>query len=241
MPLFNSTLITTSSKRQPITIFNTDGLQGIGSTSGVIANGANFPSNANNNLRTSDLPKVSGNFTIELYSYLNDTSGGRGQLLRNWGMSGSTYQAGSFDFYYDSTSSVRLDLYSDDSAGATTITCSAVRFQWHHWAIVRSGTSVTLYKDGVSQGSVTWTDTLNDNNQQWYFGLRSLGTDCFNGRMDEFRLSKVARYPDGTGDSVADFTPTTTALINDIDTLLLLHFEEVADSAERIQFLDDNS
>lgn len=73
---------------------------------------------------------------------------------------------------------------------------------WHHVAVVRSGTTLYLFVDGINQGSTTWNNNCSD-------GLRYIGrpsdTDnyAFQGYLDDIRITKgVARY-------TANFTPPT--------------------------------
>jgi hypothetical protein len=80
---------------------------------------------------------------------------------------------------------------------------------WTHVALVRSGSTVTIYQGGVSVASVTNTATWNFNNNA---GLRISGTnwagDSENlvGNIDDLRITNgYARY-------TATFTPPTSAL-----------------------------
>lgn len=88
---------------------------------------------------------------------------------------------------------------------------------WHHVAAVRSGSTCSLYIDGTSAGSVTNATNFSD-------GLLNIGYCPYltysNMYMDEFRVSKIARY-------TANFTPSTSAFTNDGNTSLLLHFDAI--------------
>jgi len=90
---------------------------------------------------------------------------------------------------------------------------------WHHVALVHDSSNNYVYIDGVDQtmsdthGSSSWADfsvqlTIGENN----------GASYFNGNLDEYRISNVARYPSGT-----TFTPTSTQFVSDANTLLLIH------------------
>lgn len=82
--------------------------------------------------------------------------------------------------------------------GATTVTHNV----WHHVAFVREGTMLRLFLDGISQGTATFTgsmDTITDTLDIGYDN--NGGIRFFNGYIDEIRITKgVARY-------TADFTP----------------------------------
>lgn len=82
---------------------------------------------------------------------------------------------------------------------------------WHHFALVRSGTTIKLYCDGILVGSATSVGTLRTDAWPLYVGSyagRGYGNEVFDGYIDEFRVTRgVARYP-------ADFTPPTAAFPN---------------------------
>lgn len=102
---------------------------------------------------------------------------------------------------------------------------------WTNIAVVRNGSTTTMYVGGNSVGS--FTDNFN------YvlpgpaiIGQRySGGIFPFIGFIDEFRISNSARY-------TANYTPSTTAFVNDANTRLLLHMEGANGSTS---FPDDNS
>jgi hypothetical protein len=64
--------------------------------------------------------------------------------------------------------------------------------------LTRSGTTVTLYVDGVSQGTYTYSASITQ--QALYVGTGA-GLGSFNGYIDDLRITKgFARY-------TANFTP----------------------------------
>jgi hypothetical protein len=89
---------------------------------------------------------------------------------------------------------------------------------WHHVAYTRNGTTGTLWWNGTSVG--TWTDTVDYThaNSIKVLSRYVYGQGSANSYVDEFRISKVARY-------TTSFTPTTTGFSSDADTLLLLHLD----------------
>jgi hypothetical protein len=101
-----------------------------------------------------------------------------------------------------------LYLHSGDSYklqyhvnAAVRITGGAISTNtWYHIALVRSGSTTTLYLDGVSQG--TWTDSTSFAASPLRIGGYSNSNGYgFSGYLDEFRISKgVARWS-------SDFTP----------------------------------
>ena len=91
---------------------------------------------------------------------------------------------------------------------------------WYHVAVARSGGSTKLFLNGTQVGS-TYADTNN------YGTTKPLvvgsdynsGANAFAGHIDEVRISKAAaRY-------TANFTSPTSAFGNDLNTVLLIHFD----------------
>ena len=99
---------------------------------------------------------------------------------------------------------------------------------WYHIALSRSGSSTKLFIDGTQTGS-TYTDTNNYvADTTLYIGQS--GGNGVDGHMDEFRISNSARY-------TTTFTPSATQFVNDVNTLLLVHFNGTDASTV---FEDDN-
>jgi len=107
-----------------------------------------------------------------------------------------------------------------NTAGTTTRinAGSAVADSWTHVAYVRRNGTGTLYIGGVSIGS--WTDTTIYANSPLYIGVSGYNsTSFFLGWMDQFRVSRIARY-------TANFTPPTNAFVTDADTVHLFSFDD---------------
>lgn len=100
--------------------------------------------------------------------------------------------------------------------------------QWYHAAATRSGTTFTLWLDGVSQGTTTSTLTLGQGTGG-KIGSHNDGTLVHRGWIDEVRISNTARY-------TTAFTPSTVAFQRDDNTLLLLHADGTNGST---RFVDD--
>lgn len=102
----------------------------------------------------------------------------------------------------------------------------------YHIAIVCTGTQYNIYKDGVLSATVNSTLRLPASSfNSFIFG--SDGTTLANSAYDEIRMSNIARY-------TANFTPSTTALILDNNTITLNHFEETTatSSDDTVQLFD---
>jgi hypothetical protein len=88
---------------------------------------------------------------------------------------------------------------SSDYIQSSTITSGT----FYHLAITRSGTTITFWLDGVSQG--TKTSSTSFPSSIFRVGLDSAGTYPFSGFVDDLRITKgVARY-------LTSFTPPTKA------------------------------
>jgi len=86
---------------------------------------------------------------------------------------------------------------------------------WHHYAVVRSGGTITVYVDGNSVGSGTYTVALG-NTGPVYIGTRSNGSvNRLNGSMSNFRIVI------GTAVYTGNFSPPRTNLTAIANTTLL--------------------
>lgn len=101
---------------------------------------------------------------------------------------------------------------------------------WYHMAFTRSGSTMTLWHNGTNVGSAGSLGGAITMNATSYIGLYS--TSYYNGWIDEFRYSR------GTPRYTANFTPSTTAFVNDANTYMLLHMDGTDASTT---FTDDNS
>ena len=79
---------------------------------------------------------------------------------------------------------------------------------WHHVAIVRNGSSWTIYVDGTSCGTGTWSGSIGTSSGSVFIGKDEYYNRDYNGYIDDLRITKgVARY-------TANFTPPTAAFPN---------------------------
>jgi len=98
------------------------------------------------------------------------------------------------------------------TAAAGTFTSNT----WHHFALVRQGSTVTLYRDGVSVGTTTKTTDFGVNNLPFQIGRST--TLYAKGYMADFRLVN------GTAVYTSAFTPPTAPLTAITNTSLLLNY-----------------
>ena len=141
-----------------------------------------------------------GDFTIDFW--VNTTSTSCGCIMANFN-NGNYYGSTSIDFWMNS-SHITWVPYYDGSHGINS-TANINDGNWHHIAAVRSGTTFTLYVDGLHQGTgiTGWNPTINGGGNPLAIGRDSAGSGgwYWTGHIDELRISKgIARW-------TADFTP----------------------------------
>jgi len=150
-----------------------------------------------------------GDFTAECWFYPTSTSGTRCIFaIGNEATDRQFVNVQGSNIYTDEYGAGGVDI-NGSGGGVTTDT-------WHHCALVREGSTVSLYLNGTRKGTTTSTATIG-NSSNIYIGTLSDGAVDFVGNIDEFRLSNVARY------SGASYTTPTEAFVKDTQTQVLLH------------------
>ena len=136
-----------------------------------------------------------GNFTVEMWIYRESGN--------NYFFSVGDTQTSSGIEVYIGSSGTALNVYANGSTRITTSPFAATT--WTHVALVRSGTTVTLYVSGSSVG--TWTSSATFSGAIYVGAEFNSGsvTGSMNGYIDDFRItSGYARY-------TSTFTPPTSA------------------------------
>jgi hypothetical protein len=141
---------------------------------------------------------LSGDFTIEFWAFRN-TVGVNTFLF----CLGDSFTATGLEVYFSTTGTI-LTVYSANAPRITTSNTVAQN-SWVNIAVVRSGTTVTLYLNGTSVGT-PWTSSAT------FSGAAYIGAEFYNGALtgsftgyiDELRITKSARY-------TANYTPATQA------------------------------
>ena len=145
------------------------------------------PSTPNTNLGA-------GDFTVECWFY--QLSAKLASFISlNGALAGNGYAFGA------SSTTNRIWWYAT-SAQITSSTNFSYN-TWTHIAVVRSGSTTTMYQNGISVGS--FTDTKNYSGTITYIGSDEVGGQEWNGYLDDVRITKGhARY-------TTTFTPPTAA------------------------------
>ena len=175
-------------------------------------------------LRTADItagsPAVAapttGDFTVDFWFKYNSTSINTGRFfdLDANGLPTSTVGIGGMVAGYNTSS--QMNVAGEDATGTNwNISYPGIdSTTWHHFANMRSGTTVYNFLDGVRKGDTTAWDGIDmtQNDKTILIGAPShTAGEYFNGYIDEFRYSNNARYSTSgtTGDTI--FTPPTSA------------------------------
>jgi hypothetical protein len=136
----------------------------------------------------------SGNFTIEFWQYYNSLTGYQtiisqgyvGLVTGGWAVQ-TGLSDGKINFYYQTAAPVLIAAET-----GTTVTANV----WYYIAIVKSGSTTTIYRNGTSVGSGSDTRNYSSNNVVGVGGGSSTGFDnfWFNGYIQDLRITKgVAR------------------------------------------------
>ena len=151
----------------------------------------------------------SGNFTLECWAYLNNFSTDYRLMAKvvnisSYGSWQVLVDTSGYPRFYASSAASSWDV-ANGTGGGIAISTST----WAHIAVTRSGSTITMWVNGVSAGTSTSSASL-------YYsasvpvtvGGMPDGTRSLNGNLDEVRITKgVARY-------TSTFTPSTTAFPN---------------------------
>jgi hypothetical protein len=171
-----------------------------------------------------------GNFTIELWWRATSRSGSYPPIITNYNDGYSADKWALFDRHDSYSTKFMFDCYNILNSGAILVSSTSVsNGTWYHLAIVRNGTTFTLYVNGTSEATYTSSASVDSGNYKNLF-LGAVNGNYSNGHTDEIRISNSARY-------TANFTAPTAPFQNDANTLLLLHMDGTDASTV---FIDDN-
>ena len=159
---------------------------------------------------SSDWDFGTGDFTVEAWIYPTDSSAYRAFIgSGSWG--GPNYDW-LFDHTNTSPPTIRWHLYNGSSAPGTSDATTIALDTWTHMAACRSGSTTTVYINGVAHGTLSGSENVTSNGDL-YIGARGAGGEPWKGHIDEVRFSDNARYS-GT------FTPNSGTVTNATGTLI---------------------
>jgi hypothetical protein len=168
-----------------------------------------------------------GDFTVECWFYLNGNAalngsstraaqlfscvGGGGTPTAGWGLAivgNSTTTGTGFDFQ---------NRINSTTVYTITATVAINQNAWNHVAVVRSGTTITIYLNGTSVGSGTLTNQSITSSDPLWIGRQNVTnyTGDFPGYISNVRIVK------GTALYTTAFTPSTSPIIATSQTTLL--------------------
>lgn len=184
---------------------------------------------------TSDISGLS-NFTVEAWVRCGSNTAQFNNVICQAGSSGAYTTSGywSLRTRFNNVEQVAFTLRHDAGWLDVTTNFAVNDNTWHHIAAVKSGSSITLYVDGVSKGTGSNAQTIGLSTEPVVVGNIGgavSGEGGFIGYIDEIRVSNTARYS-------STFTPSTSQFVNDDNTLLLIHANGTNNSTT---FLDDAS
>ena len=148
---------------------------------------------------------LSGDFTVEAWVYLTTNTHTGNLTIASLGYNNST-GTGPWGFYLNGSGPYTLYFNTSGTNHASTTTATFTLNTWIHVTYCRSGSSGRFFVNGNIVGTaVTDTSTYTGTTESLFVGIMSDGASApFVGYMDDFRITKYARY-------VANFTPPTQA------------------------------
>ena len=150
-----------------------------------------------------DLSTGGPDFTVECWINLPNISGNKNVFAKG-GSSGTRNSSYAFTVTNGAFQAIVANAGSANTYnlinGATVFAANT----WYHIAMVRSGTTLTVYVNGVSAGTVTISMTMVEDSGALYIAGYPSASQYSNIYIDDLRITKgVARY-------TADFTPPIT-------------------------------
>ena len=149
----------------------------------------------------------SGDFTIEFWAYPTAQTNSVDSVFGYGAFTMMLYHVGG---------NWTLEMSNNGASNQVVLPFTRTLNAWQHIAIVKSGTAVTVYRNGASVGAGTITGSVNTSGKSLRIGDNNVGSNqWFTGNLSNFRLVK------GTALYTAPFTPPTTPLAAIANTSLL--------------------
>jgi hypothetical protein len=155
---------------------------------------------------------LSGDLTIEFWFYANTISPTTQGLVAKF--NGNALSRTDIQYFIGLSSGGNLfcNLYQSTTNNDITFTSAISTGTWYHVALVRSGTSVSAFLNGVKNATTRTISGNLNSGLSWPLSIGRYGEGGisydFNGYIDDLRITKgFARY-------TANFTPPTEAFQN---------------------------
>lgn len=174
-----------------ITIIDQSGNGNDGISQGLSPSGLDFDG-IDDYIEVPDSDDISllGDFTFETWVKVTDFTNFNGIL----GKTALNAQPAPFDYYLFSGSGIPRVLVGNGSSSESVVAVNPPNpGQWAHLAVVKNGTSITHYLNGMPNGTGTITHATADNNSSMMIGSRPDLFTKMKGSMDEVRIWNVAR------------------------------------------------
>ena len=153
------------------------------------------------------------NFTIEAWVYPVSAFANYTTIIAQSNNGTASSQA--FDILVTSTGAILVEVYIGSTAYTITSSTTLSLNAWAHVALVRSGSTFTLYINGISVGTLTNAGSVNDSAVALTIGAETTPFRYWNGCISNVRIVN------GTAVYTAAFTPPTAPLTNITNTSLL--------------------
>ena len=150
---------------------------------------------------------INGDFTIEFFAYASSFA--QDAIIWDNRVSNSGYAIGL-------TTGAQIKVIQDTTTLATGFG-GFVNNSFNHIAVSRSSGIIRVFVNGNLRATLSVYNN-NYTDQPYYIGSAHTEANFFNGYIDEFRASTVARY-------TSAFTPPSSAFTVDSDTTALVHFD----------------
>ena len=151
---------------------------------------------------------MDGDFTVEWWYYRNSV---KNSFM--WTVGDSQTSTG-LELYWGSSGN-SLGLYSNGGFIGSISATASDHVGWHHYAVVRSGTTITVYTDGTSRGTATSSTTFS--------GDLTIGGEYYGGGGKGAPGNAISnfRYIKGTALYTGNFTAPTAPFEPDANTTIL--------------------
>jgi hypothetical protein len=164
---------------------------------------------------STNLALESSDFTIELWYYPTGRVQSYPVLISNGNFGSQKWQIN--DRHQAFPTKVSVNLYAGSSGDGWLVSTTTISVNtWYHVALVRSGSTFTLYINGIAEQSKTLSGSITAATDFITLGQdQNQGITCYTGYISNARIVK------GTAVYTSNFTPSTTPLTAIANTSLL--------------------